>query len=130
MQRIIILQMKVVRILSNSEFGPHTQKPIFKKHSLLKLEDIHIVKKLCFFHRFVHSRLPEYFTSHMFAGNLIDYTETENLVLPETMKFSNTIRFQLRVVLKNTPLEIKSRAVTQIYGAFKYFIKKTFYLQL
>jgi hypothetical protein len=117
--RINILQKKAVRILSNSAFGAHTE-PIYKEHSLLKLTDIHTVKKLCFFHRFVHNRLPEYFTSHMFAGNLVDYHETEHLALPQTIKFSETIRFQLRVVLKNTPLEIKSHAVTQSYCAFKY----------
>ena len=58
LQRIVILQKRVVRIVNNSTYDANTG-PIFKKLELLKLHDIHLFQLgfLCFLLRTLHSLL-------------------------------------------------------------------------
>ena len=42
LQRIVILQKRVIRIVDKSYYNAHTE-PIFKKLNLLKFQDIHLL---------------------------------------------------------------------------------------
>jgi len=58
--RIFKLQKWAMRAITCSKYNAHTE-PIFAKLKLLKIEDIHKVALLKFFHRYTNNSLPKYF---------------------------------------------------------------------
>ena len=57
LQRIVILQKRVIRIVDKSYYNAHTE-PIFKKLNLLKFQDIHLLHLGQFMFSFKNSILP------------------------------------------------------------------------
>ena len=123
-KRIVILQKKCLRIITKSRYNDHIE-PICKSLSILKVQDIHIMKKLCFYYRYLNNKLPTYLTEYLFNGNPLNQNliiPVQNLV-PRTVKFNETIRFQLPVVWYNTPPLIKDKALTHSYDSFKKYAR-------
>ena len=60
LQRIEILQKRVIRIVDKSYYNAHTE-PIFKKLNLLKFQDIHFLHLGQFMFSFKNSILPRKF---------------------------------------------------------------------
>ena len=60
MQRIFILQIKAVRVITLSKYNAHTA-PIYKELHLLKVSDIYKLQELKFYHKLINKQLPEYF---------------------------------------------------------------------
>ena len=54
------LQKKAVRVITNSHFIAHTE-PLFKKLSILKLDDIFKLQVLKFYFNYRHNSVPIYF---------------------------------------------------------------------
>ncbi len=83
------------------------------------------MKKLCFYYRYLNNKLPIYLTEYLFNGNPHNQTliiPVQNLVA-RTVKFNETIRFQLPVVWYNTPPLIKDKALTHSYDSFKKYAR-------
>ena len=123
-QRIIQLQKRAVRIISNSKYNAHTD-PIFKKLKLLKVTDIHNLCKLKFFFKLENNQLPPYFWHYMFTANK---TSTRNKdpyqqLVPKTTLFSECIRFSLPILLRNTPPLIKRKVQTHSFNGYTTYIK-------
>ena len=114
-----------MRIITGSKYNSHTD-PLFKKINLQKLSDIHIANKLKFFYKLNNDKLPPFFWQYMFTANS-SVTRSkdpyQNLV-PRTKVFSDTIRFSLPILLKNTPPLIKDKVNTHSLQGFMNYIKK------
>ena len=65
--RIIMLQKKVIRLISNNKFNAHTS-PIFKELGLLKFKDIFNLSCIKFYFKYKNNMLPTYF-NNMFTPN-------------------------------------------------------------
>ena len=65
--RLITLQKRAIRIITNSPYLAHTE-PLFAKYSLLKLSDIHKWQVLLFMHKFKYAQLPKC-CNHLFMLN-------------------------------------------------------------
>ena len=58
--KIVNLQKKPIRILTNSRYHVHTE-PILKTYGLLKVQDIYYLKQLKLYYNLSYSLLPPYF---------------------------------------------------------------------
>ena len=63
MKELVFLKFKKksLRAISSARYDAH-KEPLFKNCTLLKIEDIHKVQQLQFFHKLTHKDLPAYFT--------------------------------------------------------------------
>ena len=57
LDRILKLQKKAVRIITNSHFLAHTDN-LFHDLKILKIEDIFNLKQIVFYHKFINDQLP------------------------------------------------------------------------
>ena len=94
LQRIVILQKHVLRIVSNSTYDAHTG-PIFKELKLLKFHDIHSLQLGIFMFSFKNSTLPSKFNNFFLLNSQIHNYNTRNaqsfrlpLCRTNTRKFS------------------------------------------
>ena len=79
--------------------------------NLQKVADIHITAKLKFFYKLQNNMLPPYFWQYTFTANKSSARSkdpVQNLV-SRTKVFTETIRFSLPILLKNTPPAIKTK---------------------
>ena len=63
LNKIRVLQKKVVRIIANAEYNAHTT-PIFKNLKILKLDDITKMQYACFMWNYDHGYLPHCFNTY------------------------------------------------------------------
>ena len=78
LQRIVILQKRALRIVSNSTYDAHTG-PIFKELKLLKFHDIHSLQLLSIFmFSFKNSTLPSKFNNFFLLNSQIHNYNTRN----------------------------------------------------
>ena len=64
LQRIVILQKRVIRIVNKAYYNAHTE-PIFKKLNLLKFQDIHLMHLGQFMFSFKNAPLPRNFENRL-----------------------------------------------------------------
>ena len=57
---IIKKQKYAIRIISRAAYNAHTE-PLFKKHEILRFEDLYTFCQLQFFHSFIQNKLPQSF---------------------------------------------------------------------
>ena len=57
-KKIITVQKKIIRIISNAKYNDHTE-PLFKKACILKLDDLYNVEILKIIYKHAHNQLPE-----------------------------------------------------------------------
>ena len=117
---------KAIRIISNSKYNAHTE-PLFKKMKVLTVTDIHKLCKLKLFYKLENNTLPPYFWHYMFSANRTNKTRNKDpyqQMVPKTVIFSDSIRFSLPILLRNTPPLIKSKAQTHSYNGYTQYIKK------
>ena len=125
-KRISNIQKRAIRIICKQKYNAHTE-PLFKKLNMLTVEDIHISKKLSFYYQFENDKLPAYFWTYMFHANSNNRTRNKDPYQPLGAKstvFSDTIRFSLPILLRNTPPAIKVKVSTHSYDGFKTYVKK------
>ena len=94
LQRIVTLQKRALRIVSNSTYIAHTG-PIFKELKLLKFHDIHSFQLGTFMFSFENSTLPSKFNNFFLLNSQIHNYNTRNaqsfrlpLCRTNTRKFS------------------------------------------
>ena len=64
LNRVLKLQKKAVRIMSNGEYLAHSE-PLFKTLNLLKIEDIYKLKLLKFYYNLSYNLIPSYFKYYL-----------------------------------------------------------------
>ena len=125
-KRISNIQRRAIRIICKQKYNSHTE-PLFKSLKMLTVEDIHISKKLSFYYQFENNKVPSYFWMYMFHANSKSKTRSKDPYQPlvaKTSIFSDTIRFSLPILLRNTPPPIKEKVSTHSYDGFKSYVKK------
>jgi hypothetical protein len=123
--RLEVLQKKSIRIITNSKYNAHTE-PLFSKLNMLKINDIHICNKLKFFYKLENNLLPPFFWQYMFTANKTTTRSKDpyQQLVPKTKMFTDTIRFSLPILLKNTPPLIKMKVHTHSMNGYTTYIKK------
>ena len=105
--RIFKLQKCAMRAITCSKYNAHTE-PIFAKLKLLKIEDIHKVALLKFFHRYTNNSLPKYF-DNFFKQKYLTHdhdTRHKNEPLPPDFKKESTkkcLRVYLPAIMETMP---------------------------
>ena len=124
--RLITLQKKAIRIIGKAKYNAHTE-PIMKVHSLLNLHDIHTLNKLKLFFKLENNQLPAYFWTYMFQANKSSTRSKDPFqqLIPKTVLFSESIRFSLPTLLKNTPPLIKNKTQTHSMWGFTNYAKQS-----
>ena len=111
LDRLILLQKKVIRVLGNEDFYAHSS-PIFKSLKILKFQDIYFLNLGKFMFSYTHNLLPEGF-NNFFSPT--DKTHSYNLrssslfylpfcrtkirqftVYYQGPKFFNSLRYDIR----------------------------------
>ena len=77
LQRIVILQKRVIRIVNKSYYNAHTE-PIFKKLNLLKFQGIHLMHLGQFMFSFKNAILPRKFENIFTINNQIHCYNTRH----------------------------------------------------
>ena len=77
LQRIVILQKRALKIVSNSTYVAQTS-PIFKELKLLKFHDIHLFQLGIFMFSFKNSTLPSKFNNFFLLNSQIHNYNTRN----------------------------------------------------
>ncbi len=70
LNRLLLLQKKVVRILSNASYDAHTS-PLFKSNKILKFEDIYLLNLGKFMFSYQNNLLPPSFSNFFFTTDQI-----------------------------------------------------------
>ena len=129
-KRLFTLQKKALRIIELSKYNAHTE-PIFKKHKLLKLEDIHTLHQLKFYYKFKHHQLPAYLQNlplncireiHEYPtrGQRQDDIRHPKINHEYMRKF---IRFKIAVTVNDTPASILEKIETHSLQGYSNYIK-------
>ena len=117
---LIKLNKKALRAIGKVGYNTHTN-PIEKRLNLLSVPDIHKLKLFCFYRKIVYRELPKYILKMFENMNL----ETEPNY-PKSVKYRNTIRFELPYFLHTAPNEIIEKVTNRAisFCSFKSEIKK------
>ena len=117
---LIKLNKKALRAIGKVGCNTHTN-PIEKRLNLLSVPDIHKLKLYCFYWKIAAHEVPEYMLKMFENMNL----ETEPNY-PKSVKYRNTIRFELPYFLQTAPNEliekVTNRAIS--FCLYKSEIKK------
>ena len=115
---LIKLNKKAIRAIANVGCNAHTN-PIEKRLKLLSVPDIHQLKLFCLYKKFVDGKLPKYITEMFEHISLDNYP-----IYPKTVKYKNTIRFELPTFLQTAPSELIQKSQIVTYFCFKANVKK------
>ena len=122
------LKKKIVQNICCQNYNAHTE-PLFKKLSLLKVEDMLNLNTLKFYYKMKKGNIPEYFKS--FTANTLDERHGRNtrhnslIVTNRTrLKLSDKcLRNNLPVVLNATPQLALDKVSTHSYHGFSNYVK-------
>ena len=118
--RTYLLQKRAMRIINKSSYNSHTD-PLFKKSSILKLEDQYIYQAILFMHDYEMRKLPDAFTD-LFTYNY------ENQVNRETRQSSLlSIDRCDSTFASNLPLYNFPKLWNNWITNSKYYSSKTYY---
>ena len=131
LNRIIILQKKIIRIISKVSFDAHTGV-LFKEQEILKFSDIYLYQIGKFMYLFKRGLLPNYFRDMFTLASQIHSHNTRNSSLfyvphcrNNFRKFS--IRFQGPKFFNSLSREIQNRESISLFGKSlkKYLLSKS-----
>jgi len=130
-QKVLVLQKKIIRALSNSKYNSHTS-PIFKNLNLLKFPDICRLHDMKFCHNRLNNILPEYFNDALILNP--DHTHpyltrsSHHLRIPQIYhEFARqSIRYRFVKTLNGMSDQFKSKLTTHSLQGFKSYVKKSF----
>ena len=90
LQRLIILQKRVVRIVTRSSYCSHGN-PLFARLRLLRVSDIYKLQVVLFIFKFKYSLLPASCMNYLFVNSAPAYATRRNTYLVE-LSFRTNIR--------------------------------------
>lgn len=126
--RLLKLQKKAIRTITNSKYNSHTE-PLFKRMNLLTINDMLSKKMYKFYFRMKHSRLPFYFPLRSW---LIEQSETHayntrnSLYLLPRINHSFAefcVRYQLPYLLNKNVKDIIEKVHTHSELGFTNYVK-------
>ena len=82
--RILKLQKRALRIMTNSKYNAHTE-PLFKELEMLKVKNIFDVQYMKFWYKFVNKSLPEYLARCFHS--IMNYTKSKHVVRTNSICF-------------------------------------------
>ena len=125
--RLVKLQKRAVRIITNSKYNAHT-KPLFKDLHLSKMTDIFDVQSMKFLYKFSNNTLPNYFRSLLQYNSSLYDIETRNhdrmhIFPTRTFGARNVLRHRLPELVYQFPADLIRKAKTHCIIAFSNHIK-------
>ena len=129
LEKIIKLQKRAIRVVSNSKYNSHTE-PLFKKLKLLKLTDIFNCQQIKFYHKYLNNKLPEYFTDIFTRLNNSTHnysTRNRDNISFERVKHEyakKRIRYCIPNTLNNCPDLIKHKLYTHSIEGLSSYMKR------
>ena len=112
--RIIKLQKKALRIITLSNYNSHTE-PLYKKLSMLKVDDILKLQQLKSYYKYLHKNLPVYLQNWRIIFNY-DIHNYDTWIKNEIYIYKNKhefakkcLRHNLPFLLNNTPTIVKEK---------------------
>ena len=127
--RLKKLQKKAIRIITNSKYLQHTT-PLFKKLSLLRLEDMFKMNMLKWYYRHQKKELPAYFTNFEIKSQKeihdID-TRNKNHYAPPVPRMQcarKCLRNSISTVINSTPQIVLEKIKTHSFSGFCEYAKK------
>ena len=104
--RILKLQKKAIRVISNCKYNAHTA--LFKSLQLLYITDIYKLNSLKFYYKYIQGTLPSYF--HSFNLKHVSYVHNYNTRSREKLCYKHTfhkfadncLKTQLPIIINNT----------------------------
>ena len=129
LKRLNKLQKWAVRTMVNGKYNQHTD-PIFKKHNILKIADIHKVAVIKFQHKYLNNELPSYFQG-FFATEPVNHrypTRNKNnrKPTPSTVSASQSPAYFIPKVIDCIDEAIKSKLSTHSLQSVAKIAKKLF----
>lgn len=128
LDRIVKLQKRALRAISNSKYNAHTE-PLFKNLKLLKLADIFNLQQIKFYHKFLNGNLPTYFIE-MFTNlntNTHDYnTRHRANISNQRVKHEyakRRIKYSIPETINHSPDLIKNKLYTHSLDGLTQYIK-------
>jgi len=128
-KRITQLQKKSIRIISNSNHTSHSE-PLFRKHGILKVEDIKKLKDILLFHKIVTNTAPSYLfqlTPHTTETQHEHHTRSRHLYHVPRVRLElarKTYRYIIPSTLNNADPNILIMSQTFTSAHLKYVLKK------
>ena len=126
--RLKILQRKAIRIITNSKYNAHTS-PLFKKLSLLKLEDMFKMNMLKWYHKYVNNKLPHYFKGYRIqTQEEIHNHDTRNKSdvtrpLSRIQAARKCLRNHISVIIRATTPNILDKTKTHSFQGFSRYAR-------
>ena len=126
--RIIKLQKRAIRVITNSKFNAHTE-PLFKRTNLLKLKDIFDACVLKIYYKLLNYSLPHY-VQNMFADDNPTRRYETRLQMelpfyyPKTALAKKCIRFYLPRFISKVSSNIKDKALTHSFEGFCLYVRR------
>ena len=111
------IQKRIVRMISNANYNAHSE-PLFKKLSILKMEDIRKLNELKFFYKCKTNLLPEYFSTFLQSNFMINtrYLTRNRLQLSVPVHrhhfFRTGLRYYIVQTINNCPPSIVNKVTT------------------
>ena len=129
--RLIILQKKIIRVITSSKYNAHTE-PLFKKLNLLKLKDMMKHNTLKFYYKLKKNKVPSYFESYQTTtqreihGRDTRYNQLIATNVTRTVLQEKCLRNYLSGVINSTSSSILDKITTHSYQGFANYAKLKF----
>ena len=130
-KKLIPLQKKAIRLIVSAKYNAHTE-PLFKKLSILKVEDLFECAKLKLIFKYTNNLVPDF----MKSLNLVSHCDIHNyntrynqqIVLPHlrTNLAKNTTKYNLSQTINNYPRIILDKCETHSLDGYKLYCKNYF----
>ena len=127
-ERIIKLQKKAIRAITNSKYNAHTE-PLLKELKLLSVPDIFKKQCLKLYHKWSNLKLPFYLAS-MFIKirDVHDHDTRQRNILFDTLtqhvQTKNCIRHFIPTLLSDMPQCITEKFETHSLDGFSLYVKR------
>ena len=119
-----LIQKRAIRVITTSKFFAHTS-PLFKKHSILKIDDMYKVQCLKLHYKIENNLVPEFFKTFTIHNRDIHdhFTRGRNELRPTKIK-SSWLRHYLPTLVLETPDSILSHVMSSSIQTFSYHLIK------
>ena len=119
-------QKKAIRAISKAKYNAHSE-PLFKRHNLLKVNDIRRLQELKFFFRLQNGLLPHYFQQNFISHNFSRHeypTRTSQLLSVPRFRhefFRQNLRYTITQTVNTTPnIVIEKTSSHSLHGYSTY----------
>lgn len=126
--RLLKLQKKAVRIITNSKYNAHTE-PIFKHLDLLKFNDLVKLNELKFFYKYSHQTLPQKINEIPIQPNHTIHqhnTRSRYQIHTQLVKHEyakKCLEYQLPITINTTPKIVLDKIYTHSLDGFAKYSK-------